>query len=162
MTSLALDAISSAAQRLDTFMSQIRDIEAFAVSAFGDLLGEHGFSAAQVARDDAMTRIDFVKDDLAVEIELDWRDFMAFVLLVHLTDGRLPGGYYVAAGQKCRKHLCNVIQEQGWKALPGPRFDCGRPKPRNAADLKEILLGFKVQLASCMRELNAVGASVFS
>lgn len=143
-------------------MSELKEIEDFALSEFGTLLMEHGFSAAKLEHDDVKTRIEFLKNDIAVEIELDWRDFIAFVLLVRLKDGNLPNGYYVADGKKCRKHLGKVIQEQGWRTPPGPRFDRGQSKPKNAADLKTVLLQYKEQLAACINDLNSVGVSIFS
>lgn len=143
-------------------MSQLKEIEDFALSEFGILLVEHGYSAAEFARDDVKTRIEFFKNDIAVEIELDWRDFIAFVLLVRLKDGKLPNGYYVAEGKKCRKHLGKVVQEQGWKTPPGPRFDRRQSRPRNAADLKGVLLQYKEQLAACISDLDSVGVSIFA
>jgi hypothetical protein len=143
-------------------MSKRKDIEDFAVNEFGALLVEYGYAPGEVEHDDVLTRIDFLRRDLAVEIELDWREFMAFVLLVHLKNGMLPDGYYVADGKTCRKHLGRVLQEQGRKAPPGPRVDRGQSTPRNTADLKTVLLRYKEQLAACIEDLNSVGAMVFS
>jgi hypothetical protein len=142
-------------------MSQVKEIEDFAAKEFETLLVGHGYSAAKVEHEDVMTRIEFMKGEIAVEVELDWRDFIAFVLIVHLKDGKLPNGYYVAEGKKCRKHLGRVIQEQKWNAPPGPRFDGGK-KPKDAADLKSVLVQYKGQLAACIENLNSVGASVFA
>ena len=143
-------------------MSQLKEIEDFAVNEFGTLLVEYGYAPGEVERDDVKTRIKFLKKNIGVEIELDWRDFMAFVLIVHLKDGKLPNGYYVAEGKKCRKHLGRVIQEQGWKTPPGPRFDRGKSKPKDVADLQAVLLRYKNQLSACIEDLNSVGASIFT
>lgn len=143
-------------------MLQFREIEDFAHREFGALLVEYGYSAATIQRDDVKTRIEFLKINIAIEIELDWRDFIAFVLLVRLKDGKLPNGYYVAEGKKCRKHLGEVIQEQGWKTPPGPSFYHKQSKPKNAADLKGLLLQYKEQLAACLNGLESVGDSIFN
>jgi len=142
-------------------MSETKQIEDFATREFGGLLGEYGYHAEEPVRVDGKTRIDFVKDGIAVEVELDWREFFAFVLFVELKDGRLPGGYYVADGKPCRKHLARVIQEQGWKTPPGPRFERKKVRPSSAAHLNAVLVQYKEQLAACMSHVDAVGVSIF-
>jgi hypothetical protein len=142
-------------------MKQSRKIESTAASVFGGLLAEHGFAKAQILRDELRSRVEFMRNDIAVEIELDWHDFMAFVLIVHVQNGHLPEGYYAANGRKCRKHLARVIQEQGWETPPGPRVDQGQPRPKETTDMERVLFQYKGQLAACIGRLSEVGASVF-
>lgn len=141
-------------------MSEARDVEEFAVSEFSDLLLQRGFATPRISCDEAKTRIDYFKSGFAIEVELDWRDFIAFVLIVRLEDGHLPAGYYMSGGRKCRKHLAKVVQEQKWEAPAGPRFDRNLPKPANVDDLKKVLLSYKNQLSACVDKLIVSGSSV--
>lgn len=77
-------------------------------------LHSYGFSKPIVSDEDWSTSLTFMLTDIALEIELDWRDFDVFVLVVRLESGKLPNGYYVSEGRPCRYHLQKVISDRGW------------------------------------------------
>jgi hypothetical protein len=143
--------------------SQMRqEIEEFAVKEFSSLLLQHGFSSPQLTRENHATRIDFLFEDIAIEVELDWRDFAAFLLIVQLENGSLPNGYYVSNGKPSRKHISEVIREQHWHTTEGPRLDQRIPKYSNAPDMKAALQMYKEQLAGCIAELLYSRDTLFS
>lgn len=87
-----------------------RQVEAYAVEKLS-ALDRHGFSRPLVKRDKWSTTISSLSTEIAIELELDWRDLDVFVLVTGLSDGQLPGGYYVSNGKKCRIHLENVLKD---------------------------------------------------
>lgn len=101
-----------------TTMNEKRSITELAATKFSSLVSEWKFREPLIQEEKWMTRLSFLHDiGIAIEIEIDWRELEVFVLLVRLEHGSLPGGYYVSNGRVCRKHLVNVLREQGWIAL---------------------------------------------
>lgn len=139
-----------------------QEIEEFAVKEFSPLLLQLGFTGPQIIRESHATRIDFLLEDVAIEVELDWRDFAAFLLIVQLENGSLPNGYYVSNGKPSRKHITEVIQEQHWHTAQGTHFDQGIPRYSNTVDMKAVLLKYKEQLAGCIAELLSLRDTLFS
>ena len=74
----------------------------------------HGFAEPIVSKGNGSTTIDWLHIDIALEVEIDWRDLDVFVLLVRLENGKLPQGYYVSEGKPCRFHLQKVITDRKW------------------------------------------------
>jgi len=139
-------------------MSQQKEITAFVLDEFSELVSRWGFQSPKVSEEDWMTRIDYIKGDLAFEIELDWRDFDLFVLLVRLENGQLPSGYYVSNGRKCRKHLNNVIREQRWgQVLPAPLR-----KTRDVADIKDTAAQAKRAFLEHLERIAQAGDALFA
>jgi hypothetical protein len=143
-------------------MCNSHSVEHFALSAFSDLVAVHGFRGPIIARDRTMTRITYVNTEVGIELELDWRDLAAFLLIVRLDGGKLPDGYYVANGKTCRKHLSRVIEEQKWQAPAGPRFDRSKRKPRTEHDLQQAISTYKKQLDACIQQLASPTSILFS
>lgn len=85
-------------------------IEEYAVEGLA-VLKEYGFLRPTVKKDKWSTTISSLSSDIAVEVELDWRDLDVFVLVTALSDGKLPGGYYVFNGKRCRIHLEDVLKD---------------------------------------------------
>lgn len=82
-----------------------------------DLLGNFyplGFSKPRVTEEEWTTTLTLKLTNIALEIEIDWRDFDIFVLVVRLENGDLPSGYYVSKGRPCRYHLQKIINERNW------------------------------------------------
>jgi len=125
-------------------------------------LYSYNFSTPAVNESDSMTSIDWFmgSDSIAIEIEIDWRDFDIFVLLVRLQDKNLPNGYYVSDGVPCRYHLQQVITDRGWnidpvilaKIVPGKNGR--RPKVKHGKDeLLKIAFEYKVVVESCISRI---------
>lgn len=51
---------------------------------------------------------------IAIEVEIDWREWDLFLLVVRLESGRLPDGYYVSSVGRCRLHLTDLMDRGGW------------------------------------------------
>ncbi len=92
-------------------MSERTEIENWVVSQFSGLVA-HGFTEPLVKREDWFTVIDWLGDTIAIEIELDWRDYDVFVLVVKLENGKLPKGYYMEDGRLLRIHLEEIIRKK--------------------------------------------------
>jgi hypothetical protein len=109
-----------------------------------------------------MTRIDYLKDSLGLELEFDWRESDIFLLIVRLKSGILPKGYYVENGGKCRKHLVNIIREQKW-TLSGIASSARRATAsrKTVDDLKATLIYYKSLLLSYLDKLQAAGDRIF-
>jgi hypothetical protein len=92
-------------------------IEAEAVEMFS-WLERMGFARGTVERigDGHVSRIDWLGSELGVEVEIDFREWEVFVLLVRLEEGGLPDGYYVSegAGKRCRVQLHAAAAAGQW------------------------------------------------
>lgn len=87
-----------------------KPVERYAIKRLS-ILDVHGFSRPKANREKWSTTVSSLSSDIAIEIELDWRELDVFVLVTALSDGKLPGGYYVSEGKKCRIHLENVLKD---------------------------------------------------
>jgi len=89
------------------------EIEAHATEAFRFLESSaEATRSAEVGADRSL--IAYVLPEAFVEIELDWEEWAAFVLVGQLVDGHRPDGYYVdSAGRKVRWQLGAVLEEGG-------------------------------------------------
>lgn len=148
-------------------MSEQAEVENWVTEQFAELSG-YGFSGPVVRRDDWSSVIGWFGLDIAIELELDWRELEIFVLIVRLDDGQLPQGYYIANGKPCRFHLQRVVKEKGWFhasdemeliSTIGKRESSRKPSMEN---LKKRVLAYKAVLISCMDQLLAEGRAVFT
>lgn len=90
-----------------------RDIEAHAVESFRFLEDSTG-AARSSDLGSARSLIAYVLPEVFVEVELDWQEWAAFVLVGQTVDGKRPNGYYVDSdGRKVRWHLGAVLEEGG-------------------------------------------------
>jgi len=148
-------------------MSEQAEIESWLKSQFAEL-ADYGFSEPVVKREDWNTVVDWLGTDIALELELDWREFDVFLLVVRLEDNQLPQGYYVSNGKPCRFHLQKVIKEKGWSvpldemrviSTNGKRGHSQKP---SVDSLKKRVLAYKAVLKSCIDQLLADGRTIFS
>lgn len=88
-------------------------IEGIAKEKLTFLQDEYGFGPPYITHEDWSTTMSFLAKEIAVELEIDWRELDMFVLVTSLDDGRLPSGYYVSDdGRKCRFHLEDLLQKK--------------------------------------------------
>ena len=150
-----------------TNMSERAEIEKWVIDQFSEL-ENYGLSKPVIKRDHWTTSFDWLSMNIAIELELDWREFDPFMLIVRLEDHQLPQNYYVSNGKPCRFHLQKAIQERGWsvvsdemKVLSANEKRGLKPKP-SADNFKKRLLAYKVVLISCIDQVLADGESIFS
>jgi len=148
-------------------MSEQVEIEKWVTSQFAELTS-YGFSEPIIKREDWNTVIDWLGTDIAIELELDWREFDIFLLIVRLEGGQLPQGYYVSNGEPCRFHLQKIIKENGWsvalnemKAISPSGKRRGLQKP-NVDNLRQRVLAYKVVLMSCIKQIVANSGTIFT
>lgn len=139
-------------------VSEQSEIENWAISQFAELIN-YGFSEPVIRREDRSTVIDWLGTDIALELELDWREFDVFLLIVRLENSQLPQGYYVSNGEPCRFHLQKVIKDNGWSvaldemkviSTNGKREYSQKP---SADNLRQRVLAYKAVLMSCVNQI---------
>lgn len=129
------------------------------------LVNEHEFRPPTISVD-WITRIDFLRDSIAIEVEIDWRELDVFFLVVRLEDGRLPEGYYVSRGRRSRVHLLNLIVERKWavdhelvsRIRMRNKVD---PRKRDIECLKAQVLDQRALLLSCIDQILAENVGLF-
>jgi hypothetical protein len=85
---------------------------------------------------------------------------------VGLKDGKLPDGYYVAEGRRCRMHLLRVIKDRRWlhaKAhideLLAARKTGG---PRNMNTMRDRIKSYKLILTAVLPQFLAEKSDLFA
>lgn len=86
------------------------DIVAYAQEAFGFLKGVAGRSV-EIENQSSRTVLAYTVGSITVEVELDWQEWSAFLLLCRTVDGRRPPGYYMHEGKRMRVHLAQVLAD---------------------------------------------------
>lgn len=146
-------------------MSIQQEVEKFALQNFAILQSDYNFKPPRVKRESWITTVDFMRDDIAVELEIDWREFDVFLLIVRLEAGRLPKGYYISGGKKCRVYLLNLIKERQWSVdqtlVSQIRSRPAHPRVREAGDLKAKVANYLELLLSCISQILAEGKRLF-
>jgi hypothetical protein len=137
-----------------------------------DLLGNFyslGFTKPRVTQEEWTTTLTLMLNNIALEIEIDWRDFDIFVLVVRLENGDLPSGYYVSKGRPCRYHLQKVISDRNWavdqEALVAISPEKKGRKQNNKRSEEEILARFhayKKVLDVCVEKLVKEEDAIFT
>ncbi len=92
-------------------MEKTKHIETLVMKKLAFLQENYGFMSPIVNRGKWGTTISYLTSDIAIEVELDWRDLDVFVLVTKLENGKLPSGYYISNEKRCRMHLEKVLQE---------------------------------------------------
>ena len=59
------------------------------------------------------TILAYVENPLTYEVELDWREGAAFLLVAQTVNGDRPGGYYTDEGRRVRVHLLEALRKAG-------------------------------------------------
>ena len=113
-----------------------------AVSHLYHDLSKHGFGEPAVIDAPGQTCLVWRMDPIAIEVELDWRDQLATLLIVRLEDGQMPDGYYVSAkdGQPCRVHLGQLARKKGWPMPPSTNIDSSVHPMLRVAQSNKLLL----------------------
>ena len=134
-----------------------QELERFVAEQFAFLV-ERGFRAPTVAKEGWITRVDFVYDSIASEVEVHWRELDIFVLLVRLEAGRLPQGYYVSRGRRSRVHLLTLVAERKWPADSQvvSRLHASAPagaRKSNIADLEDKISAYRALVLQCLERI---------
>lgn len=123
-------------------------------------LYSYGFSQPRVTQEDWLTTLTLMLTNIALEIEIDWRESDIFVLVVRLENGTLPSGYYVSEGRPCRYHLQKIVSERNWSvdqealALISPgKKDKRQNNKRSEDGMLERFSAYKRVLDSCVDKL---------
>ena len=148
-----------------TEMSEREEIENWVAEEFAEL-ADYGFLKPVISHDSWTTVIDWVGTDIALELEIDWREFDAFFLLVKVEDGQLSLGYYVSNGKPCRYHLQAIVKERAWpvdqagmKAISGKQ---GRSEKPIVEKLKKRIIAYKVVVIFCLVQIIAETGEIFA
>ena len=72
-------------------------------------LEEKGARVLVVPRS-GQTIVAYISDPLTFEVELDWRDRAAYLLVARTVGGHRPPGYYMHAGNRMRLHLIEALR----------------------------------------------------
>lgn len=130
---------------------------------------EYGFSEPIINDGDSVTSFDWLGEDIAIEVEVDWREFDIFLLLVRLENGRLPQGYYVSDGRRCRYHIQKVIAKLKWEVDPvalkavSPGSNSNKSQHNFSLDILKITLQqYKKVLFSCIDQLLKERVKIFN
>jgi len=114
------------------------------------------------------TTIDYLGPETGIEVALDWRDRTVDMLLVRLQRGRLPEGYYVSEGRKCRVYLSEALTEHFGLSRAELRAmapkGMKRPKPSDDAEtahFEEVMVHYEGILRRFARRLLDAGTSIF-
>ena len=148
-------------------MTEQLEIEKWATKQFAELTN-HGFSEPVIKRENWNTVINWFGTDIALELELDWREFDVFLLVVKLENGQLPQGYYVSNGQPCRFHLSKVIIKHEWVVALDDmkRIRCagkrGRSRKPSRDNIRQRVLAYKVVLMSCINQILISNKTIFT
>jgi hypothetical protein len=84
------------------------EIVSHARGAF-EFLGRAGGRPVAVDDRSTATTLVYVLDPVTVEVELDWQEAAAFLLLGRTVAGKRPPGYYMHDGKRMRVHLAEVL-----------------------------------------------------
>jgi hypothetical protein len=126
-------------QALTSSQTRREDVERSAADAFRFLTEDFGF-AHHTRVFGYGTVFEYVRDDCFVEVELDFRDSVASVLVGESRDGRIPDGYYLdTSGRKARWHIGEVLPGNESASLRETTIQLHRRRrPRLDAMLEEI------------------------
>ena len=131
-------------------------------------LRSYGFSTPIVKNENGSTTITLMLTHIALEIEIEWRDFDIFMLVVKLENGNIPSGYYVSNGRPCRYHLQKVITDRKWAvdqnawAIISPEKKARKQYDRQSADaIFDRFCAYKNILGSCINDLVAEENLIF-
>jgi len=89
----------------------------FATEALAFLHEEHGFALPAVNEGEDLwstTTVTFAGVDVGIEVDIEWKEFVLFVMLVRLDAGKIPQGDYYrsSSGEVIRIYLQAVAQRE--------------------------------------------------
>lgn len=146
-------------------MSVQQEVERFALQNFAILQSDYNFKPPRIRREGWITTVDFIRDNIAVELEIDWREFEVFLLIVRLEAGRIPKGYYISGGKKRRVYLLGLIEERQWSVdrtlVSQIRSKPKDPRVREVNALRAKIANYLKLLLSCISQILAEGERLF-
>jgi hypothetical protein len=74
---------------------------------------EEGGASVEVEHRGDKTIIAYVGDPATIEVELDWLESAAFLLVGRTVAGHRPPGYYLSKGKRVRVHLIEALRKAG-------------------------------------------------
>lgn len=89
-----------------------KEIEEAIDAKFDFLTKKWMLSKPLINREKWSTTVSYIGENIALELEIDWRDIGFSVLVTKLINGNLPGGYYVFNGETVRIPLFKVFEGQ--------------------------------------------------
>jgi len=92
-------------------MNQKTEIQNFALEKFSFLEKEKGLSGPIFVNKNRGVDIYYLAEKIGLQIEIDWNEYNVFVLVVLLSGGKIPGGYYMDQGLRRRIHLEKALKE---------------------------------------------------
>jgi hypothetical protein len=96
-----------------------RTEEEHARQALQFLVSDHGFTS-HVGREEYRTVLAYSSPNIFFEMELDWRERAAFLLVGRSRDGGRPDGYYMdSQGRRVRWHLAQILANCAEPRLAG-------------------------------------------
>jgi len=149
-------------------MNERADLENAGRERFSFLI-EMGFEAAKTVSDNWSSTLCFCNTsvDLSIELHFDWRDMVASVLIVRLTNGREPQGYYVSEGKRCRVYLQELVRRNKW-SVPNaswnriaPGNESKKRRTSSLSDVKEALESYEEVLRACIENIIMERRSLF-
>jgi hypothetical protein len=146
-------------------MPERTEVEKCVIKEMSNLL-DFGFSGPVVTHEKWTSKIDWLGDEIAIEMELDWRELEIFCLLVRLEDGHLPDGYYVSNGRPCRYHLQKVIQMRHWPVDKDAMHEISdhskdRSFIKDKETMKQRVQSYKTVLSSSLQNIISEGKLIF-
>jgi hypothetical protein len=129
------------------------------------LVSEFGFTG-QVVREANRTILAYILPPVFFELELDWHENAAFLLVGRSEDGSLPGGYYVdETGRKVRSHLASVLGRSSSVELRKASSALRSIQKESGADAMlaqigtsaRVLRGVVSDIPALVRALDSVG-----
>lgn len=142
------------------------EITKFSITEYSFLCDAYGFKSPLITKESWSTQIDYRKGEIAIEINLDFRDFIVELFVVRLEAGKLPKGYYVSAGKKSRIYLLHLITNKNWSideiALQNLQSKTNRSQRGDSNYFKEELRNYRVVLSTCIDKILEERTNLFN
>jgi len=140
------------------------EITDYAVTLYAFLPNDHGFQLPVIKKENWSTRITYKKGNIAIEIELDFRELSVLLSVLRLDDGNLPSGYYLSSGKKSRIYLLLLISEKKWDVDITTQSILKSRVSRVNRDtnyFKERLEQNRIILQDCVKKIIDLGENIF-
>ena len=140
------------------------ELDRSAIEEISCVLGSD-FASPTVTLTPAMTTIAWLHSNVAIELELDWRELSISCLIVRLEDGKMPDGYYMSNGKPCRYYLQKLIRKHTWHTNPDALAviskQSGQRQHKDLAYMRNLLSAYGTTLAFCVEHIRTEGRSIF-
>ena len=126
-----------------------------------EFLEHRGWSRGSEHHPD-MERLTYRGPELSFELELDWREQTAFLLVCRTVDGHLPGGYYSDQGRRVRLHLADALSSTGVLTKADAASFRETQRVRGAAGMRAQIDMFATKLRASLDALLEQSDAIFS